>query len=143
MKKQNYENHLQFIKGFHFILNPLLLIGIVISVINLVRHWNESGRAINLLLVLIFICVLLVSYYTRQFAAGVQDRAIRAEESLRYYIMTGKAMDSRLTKSQIIALRFAADDEYLALAERAIHESLSTQEIKMAVKNWRADYDRI
>jgi hypothetical protein len=44
---------------------------------------------------------------------------------------------------QIIALRFASNDELLPLIDQAIKEKLSNKEIKMAVKNWQADNHRI
>ncbi len=56
--------------------------------------------------------------------------------------MTGKLLDSRLTLRQIIGLRFASDEEFVALAKRAIEENLSENDIKKAVKNWRADHHR-
>jgi hypothetical protein len=76
------------------------------------------------------------------FAVTVQDRAIRAEESLRYFILTGRAIDTRVTIGQLIALRFAHDDEFVALADRAEKEGLSPAEIKKAIKQWRADHHR-
>ncbi len=72
-----------------------------------------------------------------------QDRAIRAEESLRYFILSGKAIDKRLTLSQIIALRFASDEEFLELAEKAAAGNLSNKDIKKAIQNWRADHHRV
>jgi hypothetical protein len=48
-----------------------------------------------------------------------------------------------LTKHQIIALRFAQDDELVALADRAVKENLKPSEIKQAVQNWKADHNRI
>ena len=72
----------------------------------------------------------------------MQDRAIRAEESLRYYILSGKLPDKRLRMSQIIALRFASDEELIELAKRAVEEQLSSSAIKNAIRNWRADYYR-
>jgi hypothetical protein len=57
--------------------------------------------------------------------------------------MTGKALPTELTISQIIALRFASDAEYLALLDRAIKENLSNKEIKLAIQNWKADYYRV
>ena len=77
------------------------------------------------------------------FPLRAQDRAIRAEESLRHFVLTGQLLDKRLTLSQIIGLRFASDAEFPALAQRAAAESMSLDEIKKAVKVWRPDHDRL
>jgi hypothetical protein len=39
----------------------------------------------------------------------------------------------------VIALRFASDEEFVALARKAAEENLTNDAIKRAVKNWRAD----
>jgi hypothetical protein len=44
---------------------------------------------------------------------------------------------------QIVALRFASDDEFVALAEKAATEGLSGKQIKQLIQNWKADYRRI
>jgi hypothetical protein len=44
---------------------------------------------------------------------------------------------------QVIALRFAPDDEFPGLTERSIRENLSSKEIKMAIQNWKADHYRV
>jgi hypothetical protein len=77
------------------------------------------------------------------FANKAQDRAIRAEENLRYFVLTGKLLDPRLSVRQIIGLRFASDAEFVALAQRAADERLSEDAIKRSVKNWRADLYRV
>jgi len=77
------------------------------------------------------------------FALKAQDRAIRAEENLRHFVMTGKLLDPRLDIRQVIALRFASDGEFVALAERAAKEAMTPDAIKQAVKNWRADQYRV
>ena len=94
-------------------------------------------------MIIVALIFVLIAWYARTFALKAQDRAIRAEEGLRYYILTGKAFPSELKISQIIALRFASDAEYLALLDRAIKENLSNKEIKMAIQNWKADYHRV
>ncbi|MFY8007778.1 MAG: DUF6526 family protein, partial [Sediminibacterium sp.] len=62
---------------------------------------------------------------------------------MRHYIMTGKALPSDLRMSQILALRFASDEEFLSLIERALREKLSAKDIKQAIQNWRGDYHRV
>ena len=76
------------------------------------------------------------------FALTVQNRAIRAEENLRYFVLTGKLLPAGIRMSQVIALRFAPDEEFVDLVDRALNEQLSAKEIKQAVKNWKGDYHR-
>lgn len=68
---------------------------------------------------------------------------IRTEENFRHYRLTGKVLDPRLTRTQVIALRFADDSELAALAERAANENLGPAAIKKAIGKWRADHHRI
>ncbi|HQR02260.1 MAG TPA: DUF6526 family protein, partial [Ferruginibacter sp.] len=84
----------------------------------------------------------IVWWYSRAFALRAQDRAIRAEENFRHFLATGKPLDARLRMGQIVALRFAGDDEFVALAQKAAEEKMSAREIKQAIKNWKADYNR-
>ena len=79
----------------------------------------------------------------RIFALKAQDRAIRAEENLRHFALTGQLLDPRLSIRQVIGLRFASDGEFVALAKRAAEEKLSPNAIKQAVKDWRADLYRV
>ena len=144
MNEQNYGNHTRVVKGFHMLLGLLLIIGIIGSLVNVYLQITAHDEVISALLIAImFICGGLLFWYTRQFSIKAQDRAIRAEESLRYYILTNKAMDDRVTMAQVIALRFAPDEEYIVLADRAVRENLSPDEIKKAIKSWRADHHRV
>lgn len=85
----------------------------------------------------------MLATFARWFGLRAQDRAIRAEENLRYFAITGNLLDSKLRLSQIIALRFAPNNELLTLAHRAVEENLSAKDIKMAIQNWRGDYHRV
>ena len=81
--------------------------------------------------------------FTRSFPLKAQDRAIRAEENFRYYLLTGKLLPSGLKISQIVALRFASDDEFPKLVERTLSENLSSKQIKQAIQNWKPDNYRV
>lgn len=141
MSTQNYKNHTQVVPAFHFVTVPLLLLVFIGSIVNLVHSVPGNFYSASLLVALSF-ATLLLAFIARLFALKVQDRAIRAEENFRHYIATGQPQDSRLTVPQIIALRFAGDDQYIGLSKRAVDENMSAKEIKMAIQNWKGDYHR-
>jgi hypothetical protein len=93
--------------------------------------------------VVLTITSVVVALFARIFALRAQDRAIRAEENLRHFALTGKLLDPRLATRQIVGLRFASDEEFIALAQRAAAENLSEDAIKQAVKKWRPDTYRV
>ena len=138
MDKQNFKNHSKWVIGYHFILSLAILALLIGAIINLVKSSEENIYSASLL-VLVSIVLLFVFYFMRTFALKAQDRAIKAEESLRYYILIGKQIDSKVKTRQIISLRFASDDEFVELVDRVINENLSEKEIKASVKNWRPD----
>ena len=144
MVEQNYKNHRRYLAGYHILLTGLITIGLIVSIINFFRHpANSGGHVSSGLIVVLFICGGFTFWYMRQFPLKAQDRAIRAEESLRFFILTGKPLDSKLSPGQIAALRFASNEEFVALSARSISENLSPDDIKKSVKNWRADYHRV
>ncbi len=143
MNEQNYANHPRYVTGFHFILSSILIIGVILSVVNLWLRWSANQEIMTpILVVLLFTAGFFNFWFIRLFPIKAQDRAIRAEENFRYFILAHKPMDSRITMSQVVALRFAPDDELLALADRAVNENLSAKEIKQAIKQWRPDNHR-
>ena len=142
MKEQNFKNHTRMVLGFHGVLFVLILLFAGGALSHFVFSSDDNFYIATLLLVLIPIFILFM-WFTRIFALKAQDRAIRAEERLRYFILTGKSLPSELRYSQIIALRFASDEEYLALVEKAVKEQLTAKEIKTQIKKWKADYHRV
>lgn len=142
--KQQYSNHSRLVPLYHgltFFMILALLAGSVVNVIKSCR--SGEGLYSASLLLLVSLILVFIFFFARSFALKAQDRAIRAEESLRYYVLTGHLPDSRLSIQQIIALRFASDQELKELALRAVAENLSPKEIKMAIKHWRGDYHRV
>ena len=144
MPEQTYSNHRQTVPLFHLFLLPALLLTLIGSVVNLYMSWGDHERLYSAaLIVVLSFCGILTALFCRIFALKAQDRAIRAEENLRHFALTGKLLDPRLSIRQIIALRFAGDVESPLLAEKAAAEGTAPDAIKQSIRAWRADTYRV
>ena len=144
MQEQNFKNHARFVPMYHYVTSVAILALLIGSVVNLINSFSNEGNLYSAsLLVLVSFILIALFLFSRSFALKAQDRAIRAEENFRHFILTGKPLDSRLRMGQIIGLRFASDAEFVALAKKAVDENLSSKQIKQAVQNWRGDYHRV
>jgi len=141
MKQQNFKNHGKWVIGYHLITFFAILLLIVGSIRGFLKSSDDNLYPASLLILISFI-LLFMFYFLRIFALKAQDRAIRSEEKLRYYILTGKVLSSKITTRQIIGLRFASDEEFPMLVEKAEKENLSEKEIKAAIQNWKEDLYR-
>ena len=140
MAEQTYATHRQLVPMYHVVTFFLLVAILIGSAVNLWRTIGGGASPYSASLILaLTVAVLFVYIYSRVFALRAQDRAIRAEEQLRHYVLTGKLLDSRLTVKQIVGLRFASDAEFVALAKRAADDNMEPEAIKKAVKTWRPD----
>ena len=139
---QSFANHTRFDPPFHFFLLPLGLVAIILSVIRII-HRPTLASTVLLILAVGFV---MIAAKTRGYSLRVQDRVIRLEERLRLAMLMPEAGRSRigeLTESQLIALRFASDDELPGLAMRALNEGLTSKQIKKSIQSWRGDYFRV
>jgi hypothetical protein len=139
---QTYANHGRFHPIFHFLLAPILLINLIVSIVWLVRNPGFASVWNLVMAVALFVMGTLV----RVNPMKVQDRVIRLEERLRLMQLLPEPLRSRipeLTEDQLCGLRFASDDEVAKLAERAMNEKLTRKQIKQAIQNWRPDYWRV
>src|SRR5580693_8514630 len=144
MATQNYSNHTRLVPGFHFVLFVILVLTLIGSLINLYHSWGIHGQFYSAaLIVVLVVCCVLVANYARVFPLKAQDRAIRAEENLRHFALTGKLLDARLGVKQIVALRFAPDNEFVDLAKKAADGNMPPADIKRAIKNWKSDDYRV
>jgi hypothetical protein len=142
MNEQDFKSHRQLVITWHV----LIALGLIALLGGSIRYLivcpaNQAYPAS--LLILVSFILIGIYLHTRRFALKAQDRAIRAEENLRYFILTGKRLDARIAMKQLIALRFAGDDEFPALAQRAADEKLEPDAIKKEIRNWRADWHRV
>lgn len=144
MTTQNYANHRQFVPLFHGVLFFMILLTLIGSCVNLYQSIGDHQRVYSAsLIVVLTFALLMLFFFCRIFALKAQDRAIRAEENLRHFALTGKLLDPRVGIRQVIALRFASDGEFETLARRAAAEDLAPDAIKQAIKQWRPDTYRV
>ncbi|WP_338785945.1 DUF6526 family protein [Metabacillus sp. FJAT-53654] len=142
--EQSYTKHTKIDPLFHYVLAPLSLVIVILGVIQFIQALiNNSFTLSAYILLFSGFALFFIVVKVRLYALKLQDRLIRTEESLRYYILTGRRLDPRLTLKQLIALRFASDEEYSLLVEKTVIENLSAKQIKLEVQNWKADFHRV
>ena len=145
MKNQNYQNHKKFYPPHHFIYLPLLFILQILGIWKIFK--DETNQLIWILFsVVIFLFIYLALMLRQHYAIGNQNRIVRLEFRLRYFELFGKSSDeieTRLSFGQLAALRFAYDDEFKDLLEKAVTQNISGDEIKKSITHWKADNNRI
>ncbi|CAN5830930.1 hypothetical protein BH11BAC4_BH11BAC4_22810 [soil metagenome] len=143
--KQNYSNYKQYYSPHHFIFLPLMGILTGIGIKNGITDKLHSLEWF--LFSILSFCILYLAIMLRQhYALGNQNRIVRLEFRLRYFELlsfSSKEIETRLSFSQIAALRFADDDEFKELIQRAVNEGLPADSIKKAIRNWQADDMRV
>ncbi|MDB5051556.1 MAG: hypothetical protein JWO30_4627 [Fibrobacteres bacterium] len=138
MQIQNYATHRRYpIRRYYLpVTASLVFFG---ALANLCCPEILGGRLTAILPVLTGGALLLGWFNSSVMVHKVQDRAIRAEENFRHYLLTGKPLPDGLGKGQIVALRFASNEEFPELAARAVAEKLRGEAIKKSIKQWRPD----
>ena len=140
---QSYENHTRWHAPFHFFVAPVLVTNFVVALVQLIR---DPGLDRGWWLVVSAALVVLAGL-VRLNPLKAQDRLIRLEESLRYYQLLPEEVARRaasLTTAQTVALRFASDEELGGLVREVLEGRLTKpDEIKRAIKSWRADTLRV
>jgi Family of unknown function (DUF6526) len=142
-RAQTYATHRRYIPQFHFFVLPVLIANIVITIVEFVRH----PRFITGWVVVFAFAVASGIWTARAMALRAQNRIIRLEERIRLErVLPGdlRGRVSDLTTAQLIAIRFAPDEELPDLVRRTLSGELSTQgDIKRAIRTWRADHLRV
>ena len=139
---QSFANHTRLDPTFHFFLLPLGIVAIILSVIHIIHHPSIAST----LLVVLAVGFFMIAGKSRGYSLKVQDRIIRLEERLRLSALLPESLRARiqeLTEAQLIALRFAADEEVPSLVEKALRGNLEPKAIKQAIQTWRPDYWRV
>jgi hypothetical protein len=138
-RRQDVNHHVHWVPFYHFLTLGILTILLIASCFN---AWVSDFSVALVIQLFTIASTISVAFHCRSFALKVQDRAVRAEENFRYYILTGKPLSNRLTLEQIIALRFASDDELPTLVNETLDQDLSSTDIKKLILKWRPDHLR-
>ena len=142
MKTQNYSNHRKYYPPHHFVLLPLLMI---LLIIGLAKSFNDVANQLTWILfsIVVFLLLFLAIMLRQHYALGNQNRIVRLEFKQRYFEIFGKRSDDieeKLNFGQIAALRFAYDDEFKILLEKALKDNISGDAIKRSIKKWKPDF---
>jgi len=140
---QTYANHTRFHPPFHFFLAPGSILLLILTIVRVIRHYRQMEAWILLLIGILFLAAV---FLLRTNALRVQDRLIRLEERLRLQALLSAELSARigeLTESQLIALRFASDNELPALVAKVLASNMKSKDIKKAIVTWRADTFRV
>ena len=143
MNPQTFANHTRWHPPFHYFILPVMLINFIWSVVQLfvTRDWNSGRWAV------VSLALLMLTIFVRLNPLKAQDRIIRLEEQLRYRQVLSPVLAEQsgaLSTGQVIALRFASDQELEQLVSAVLTGKVTKPvEIKRAIKNWRSDTFRV
>jgi hypothetical protein len=116
---------------------------LILGIINVVHHYRRLDAWMLLLIGILF---FVAAFLVRTNPLRVQDRLIRLEERLRLQALLSAELSSRigeLSESQLVALRFASDQEVAALVGRVLATNMPAKDIKKGIVTWRADTFRV
>ncbi len=139
---QSFASHAKMVPLYHYWTMSFLLVPTIYF-----AYVAVTGFSLGALMTLVFaIGVLLAAFFARAFPLGVQDRVIRLEERIRMQRLPDdlRGRIDEISTDHIVGLRFTSDDELEGLVRRVLDGELADRKsIKAAVRNWRADHQRI
>jgi hypothetical protein len=139
---QTFQNHARILPAYHYVAIPLLAINLFFALYQAVTAFSWT----NLVAFGTAVALILLAFVARVMALSVQDRVIRLEETLRMRALLPADLQPRIgefTVKQMVAVRFASDEELPELARKVLDDKIQDQKaIKTMVRQWRADYQR-
>lgn len=120
---------------------------VVVALVGFAMRWFEVGGRVSFAVALLALtgAVIALLLISRDYVTRLQDRIIKLELRVRTATLLTVEQQRllwQLTNGQIVALRFASDQELPALVERAAREKLDPDDIKRAIQTWVPDLDR-
>jgi len=142
---QSYSNHSRIDPPIHLFVFPVLIVNVIVAVWMTVKHWHHH-HALHLWWVVVSLALLVLAVKGRINDLKLQDRIIRLEERLRMTSLLRPDQAPHLQElsvRQLVALRFASDEELAALVQKTLTQDLEPKAIKQSITHWRADYHRV
>ena len=137
MAEQSFQSHAHHPRAT-YIATVFWLIAFVLLIGQAFFGWAVPNWTTAAILMAIAPLVAISRWYI----VALQDRIIMLEVKVRAAELLNTGQDSHLAKlspKQIAALRFASDEEFGSLLERAARENLSPKDIKASIRTWRPD----
>jgi hypothetical protein len=136
---QSFENHARFVPTYHGFAFALILLNAFWSIYRTATDFSVD----RLMTLFVALALIVIFFYARIFTLTVQDRVIRLEMRLRLQRLLPTDLQGRigeLTVDQLVALRFASDDELPELTKRVLTDGIADRKsIKKMVESWEAD----
>ena len=144
---QTHATHKSITPAYHYFMFPVVVVYLLWTLYLFGRTWLGGNFSFGLLMNVLVACVLIVVFaYMRLWPLTVQDRVIRLEMKLRLHEVLPDDLRGRigeLTKGQLMAIRFAGDEELPALMREVLdHRITDREEIKKKIKDWQPDHWR-
>jgi hypothetical protein len=140
MAEQSFQSHTHHPTPT-YVASLFWLIALVLWIGQTFFGWDATTWIFASMLV----SVAALTAISRSYIVKLQDRIIMLEVKIRAAELLTSGQDALLAKlspKQIAALRFASDEEFGPLLERAARENLSPREIKASIRTWRPDLHR-
>lgn len=145
-RPQSFSNHASVDPMFHYVGLFALVFNLGFGIVILLLSLHSPQRLMSIWVVVLSLTLIIIFFKTRLYPLKVQDRIIRLEERLRMDALLPEQLRKRipeLTEDQLIALRFASDEELSSLVELTLDKQLNRKQIKERIQNWRPDHYRI
>ena len=140
MADQSFQSHVHHPLPT-YVASLVWLMALILLIAQVFFGWNVT----NWLFAAILLAMAPLVGISRWYIVKLQDRIIMLEEKVRAAELLTAGQDAQFAKlspKQIAALRFASDEEFGSLLERAARENLSPKDIKASIRTWRPDLHR-
>ena len=142
METQSFKNHVRVHPLYHYLAVPVSLALVPAAIVNLFIDFSITTSILLAVVVLLHLAIFLA----RDYAKKNQDRIIQSELRLRYYLLTNNKLEDledQLSTSQLLALRFASDEELIEMVHNPDTRKKAPEQIKREIISWNADLMRV